>query len=105
MRKQILDAQVAYFLKHDTFFPSVESGGLIIDSTNPPDQTSLENIDAVSDAINIEIPVGHHLTYQFVNYGEYFQVIVIADFAIYGGDKILIGDVKNTGEITLIPDL
>jgi prepilin-type N-terminal cleavage/methylation domain-containing protein len=102
MIRQILDAEVAYFLEHETFFPSVGSGGLIIDSTNPPDQTSSENIDAVSDAINIEIPVGHNLSYQLVNYGEGFQVTAIADFPMYEDVYTkLIGDLKNTGETVI----
>ncbi len=104
MVKQILDAEVAYFLENETFFPDVGGGGLIIESTNPPDQTSSENIDAVSDAINIEIPVGRNLTYQLVNYGESFQVTAIADFPMYEGVFTkLIGDLKNTGEILIFP--
>ena len=104
MVKQILDAEVAYYLENETFFPDVGGGGLIIESTNPPDQTSSDNIDAVSDALNIEIPVGHNLTYHLVNYGEQFQVTVIADFPIYEGVYTkLIGDLNQSGETTLIP--
>ena len=104
MVKQILDAEVAYFLEHETFFPDVGGVGLIIESTNPPDQTSSENIDAVSDAINIDIAVGRHLSYQLVNYGESFQVTVVADFPMYEGVFTkLIGDLKDTGESIIIP--
>lgn len=104
MVKQILDAEVAYFLEHDTFFPAVGSGGLIIESTNPPDQTSSENIEAVSDALNIEIPVGRHLSYELVNYEQQFLVTVIADFPMYEGVYTkLLGYLNKTGKTTLIP--
>jgi prepilin-type N-terminal cleavage/methylation domain-containing protein len=104
MVKQILDAEIVYYLEHETFFPDVGGGGLIIESTIPPDQTSSENIDAISDAINIEITVGHNLSYQLVNYGESFQVTAIADFPMYEGVFTkLIGDVKNTGETIIFP--
>jgi prepilin-type N-terminal cleavage/methylation domain-containing protein len=104
MVRQILDAQVAYFLEHDTFFPAVEDGTLFIESTNPPDETSSENIDAVSNAIKIEIPVGHHLSYELVNYDQQFLVTVIAEFPMYEGVFTkLLGYLNQTGQTTIIP--
>jgi len=104
MVRQILDAQVAYFLEHDTFFPAVEDGTLFIESTDPPDETSSENIDAVSNALNIVIPVGHHLSYELVNYDQQFLVTVISDFPMYEGlFTKLLGYLNKTGQTTLIP--
>ncbi len=59
MVKRLLDAQIIYFLDKNTFFPNLGETVIIghYDSPNSPD------ITRTKEALNIEIPVRHFLTF------------------------------------------
>ena len=61
MVKQILEAQIVYFLDHDKFFPEDDQTILITHDTPPND----EKIQQVSDALKLTITTGHFLDYSF----------------------------------------
>ena len=63
MVKQILDAEIMYYLEHDRFFPTPDYSGI-----NPifiPSSTSSNDpvIMNVSNSLNVTIPVGQFLDY------------------------------------------
>lgn len=60
MAKQILDAQVMYFLEHNQFWGPEDGSTMVINhDTDPTDS----QIAQVRNALNIMIPVGHYLDY------------------------------------------
>ena len=59
MAKQIVDAQIIYYLEHNKFFPEDNKTIIITHSTLPSD----DNIQSVKNALNVTIPVGHLLDY------------------------------------------
>lgn len=108
MAKQILDAQIIYFLEHDKFYP--ETDILIsINNTDPPDK---QEIIDILDNLKITIPVNHFLDYAFYATntlgGEKFTVLISAHFPLFRNDSTttLTGTVYRSGktEIT-VPDL
>lgn len=57
--KQVLDAQVMYYLEHNKFWP--EDGRSIAIYHNTPGTDS--QIDEVKNALKVTIPVGHYLDF------------------------------------------
>ena len=58
MIKQVLDAEIMYFLEHDKFFPEV--GMLMIFHNDLP---SKPEIGQIKSALKIHIPTGHRLDF------------------------------------------
>lgn len=114
MFKQIMDAQIIYFLEHNKFFPEDPAGGsiLITHGTNPSD----ENIEKVRNALNLLIPVGHFLDYTLQSDNQsgeesfYLTISVTMgrDFALFAGGSspgMITGRLDKNGQIfTLIPE-
>ena len=59
MAKQLVDAQIIYFLEHNKFFPEDNETIIVTHGTSPHDN----NIQRIKDALNVTIPVGHFLDY------------------------------------------
>jgi len=78
MAKQIIDAEISYYLENDKFFPSINNPPVAIrhdDTSESPD------VKAVFEKIHINIPTGHFLDYDLVSYIngdgiEQFQVTI-----------------------------
>ena len=60
MMKQILDAEIVYFLKNDNFFPPNIGDTIIITHIDPPNKME---ISQVRNALNLIIPVRHSLDF------------------------------------------
>ena len=110
MIKQLLDAQIIYYLEHDKFFPEPDYSGanpIEITSDASPDDYRIQD---VSDALNITIQGGHFLDYQLLADhtpgDEIFSVTVTAPFALFrNGASLINGSVDKNGNIIyLIPD-
>lgn len=112
MIKQIIDAEIAYFLEHDEFYPDggdvfeiYHSGVPQKNSTNYPDL-----LKEIEDNLKIIIPTGHFLDYTITGFntgGEKSLQVSIQSAKGYGfkivpQEIFLIGVVDEKGEITFI---
>ena len=96
MLKQILDAEVMYFLENNKFFP--EPGQTIqVFKDDPPSKAEIQQI---KDALNVTIPVKHRLDFTITNGFGLCIVTIDADFPIYkGGDTSISATVDDKGTI------
>ncbi|MBW1723199.1 MAG: type II secretion system protein [Deltaproteobacteria bacterium] len=99
MMKQLLDGQITYYLEHDSFFPAVGSGPIIIPpGDNPPPQAQ-DWIIKIKDALKVSIPIGHKLEYMIENYSAYCQIKISAPFPLYrNGHRAIYGTVSSEGK-------
>ncbi len=91
MAKQILDAQITYFLEHDRYYPDTRPFIEIYHSDNPDDQDVLD----IQDSLNIVVPTGHLLDYNFTadntQGNEWFQLNIssVGGFDIIKGSSFV----------------
>jgi len=103
MLKRILDAQVMYFLEHNTFYP--DDGSTIEIYHN--DAPSKPEIIAVEENLNILIPVRHFLDYYLsadnTPGSEFFTLTISADFPLFkDGRPDIIGTLYKDGSIEIL---
>ncbi len=105
MTKQILDAQIIYFLENDKFYP--DNSFVEIYHDDPPGKAVIAQVE---NAIKINIPVGHFLDYTLTGINapgnESFTVVIKVarghNFALFRGGMVpgqLIGTVDSTGQV------
>ncbi|MFH1490697.1 MAG: hypothetical protein ABII06_17450, partial [Pseudomonadota bacterium] len=106
MVKQIMDAEIIYYLENNKFFPD-NTTIIIAHGDDPAD----EDITRVKEALNITIPVGHFLDYTLIVDNNdpddaFFQLIIDVtqgkDFPLFAGGvspgKIVV-QLKKDGRI------
>lgn len=102
MIKQILDAQIIYFLAHNEFFPEF---GQSIEIYHDGGGSSANGVARIKDALNITIPVGHFLDYYIVNMsGGEFEVTISShgDFPLFkDGSTQVTGKLDENGGIAI----
>lgn len=103
MLKRILDAQVMYFLEHNTFYP--DDGSTIEIYHN--DAPSKPEIIAIEENLNILIPVRHFLDYYLsadnTLGSEFCTLKISADFALFkDGRPDIIGILYKDGRIEIL---
>lgn len=101
MLKQILDAEIMYFLEHDTFFP--ENNLYIV--TNSGMSAPAGAIDEIRQAVNVHIPTGHQLDF-IISATADFCIVSISSpqnsFPLFAnGDTFIRGRVDKTGKIDI----
>ena len=101
--KKLLEAQVMYYLEHETFFPGGAPLTISIVHGGPNDPA---DIASVKDALHIAIPEDHFL--DFIIQGDVdLAVITITSPAgqpmdiFKGGHTGLLGQVDRTGRATI----
>lgn len=104
--KNLLEAEIIYYLDHERFFPT-EGKSMTIFPTDPPDD---EDVQAVSEALKINIPVGHNLEYSFYPHAgkseDDVMIQIFAPFALFkNGQRQLIGTVDKTGQVLILGDI
>ncbi|TET92690.1 MAG: type II secretion system protein [Desulfobacteraceae bacterium] len=102
MLKRILDAEIMYFLENEKFFPE-DGTSIDIFKDDPPTKQEIQD---VKDALNIPIPVGHHLNFQIQTFPAtadgFCQVTISASFNLFkDGVKQIYGTVDSEGKITI----
>lgn len=102
MLKRILDAEIMYFLENEKFFPE-DGTSIDIFKNDPPTKQEIQD---VKNALNIPIPVGHHLNFQIQTFPAtadgFCQVTISASFNIFkDGVKEINGTVDREGKITI----
>jgi len=97
MLKQILDAEVMYFLEHNQFFPEPPQTTIQVFKDDPPSKAEIQQI---KDALNVAIPVKHRLDFTITNGIGFCIVRIDADFPIYKeGDTYISAKVDDKGTI------
>ena len=108
MMKQILNAQIMYFLEHETFFPKDKT--YIINHSGQIWPGDEDELNAIQQALNIDIPIGHFLDFTITSDSVEGECTVTISspqnsFPIFkNGDAFLIGKVDKNGQIDLVLD-
>jgi type IV pilus assembly protein PilA len=116
MIKQIIDAEITYFLENDKFYPEAgnafeiyHTGETLINKANAP-----KLLEDIEKELKIIIPTGHFLDYTLTgdtdpSSGEKILTVQIASAVGYGFNIVpgkdpthLIGSVNDKGEITFM---
>ena len=108
MAKQILDAQVVYYLEHNKFYPdntSTEPENSFVFHNDTP--AANPDIQAIKNNLNIVIPTGHLLDYQLTadntNGQETFTLTINSlfnRFDIVKGSSFIRYELDRNGNIT-----
>ncbi len=109
MLKQILDAEIMYFLENDVFFPTQVGERIIIYHSGAPDLPDGIVIDDIKNALKITIPAGHFLNFDIVNTstppGKSCQVNIssFGNFPLFkDGSPSITADVDHNGKIDIL---
>jgi prepilin-type N-terminal cleavage/methylation domain-containing protein len=105
MLKQILDAEIIYYLEHNTFYPENQTYTVAHSGAEAPGGAR----DEIKDQLNIHIPLGHRLDFSIsgINIGGAASSIIIISsyqnsFALFAnGDTFIRGSVNKAGEVTI----
>jgi len=100
MMKQLLDAQILYFLDKNKFYPE-ESGSIEIYQNDSPNKQEILDLAA---ALKLTVPVGNFLNYNITTDNtegaEICVVTISANFPLFkDGSKQLIGRVLSDGNV------
>ena len=103
MLRQLLDAEIFYFLEHDKFFPEVGQTIAVFHDDLP----SKAEITQTRDALKVTIPVGHFLDYTITTLpGQTCMVTVSSfgnSFALFkDGSPSITGTVDKTGKVDIL---
>jgi type IV pilus assembly protein PilA len=105
MVKQIIDAEIAYYLQNDTFFPPNLGDTVAIFSNDPPNK---QEITDIKNALKIVIPVRHNLDFTITRGvdGDNVDAVLVTvgsaagAFALFSdGSVSLTGLVNKDGKI------
>jgi len=105
MVKQIIDAEIAYYLQNDTFYPPNLGDTVMIFSNDPPNK---QEITDIKNALKIVIPVRHNLDFTITRAvdGDNVDAVLVTvgsaagAFALFSdGSVSLTGLVNKDGKI------
>jgi prepilin-type N-terminal cleavage/methylation domain-containing protein len=99
--KQLVDAEVIHFLEKGHYFPDVPGDPLWVYRTDPPEK---EEIKRVYSALNINLPVKHHLDFCLQNMGEDGVLITIfGSYSVFEDGYIIGMSIDLKGNVTSYP--
>jgi prepilin-type N-terminal cleavage/methylation domain-containing protein len=102
MMKQILEAEIIYFLAHDDFFP--KWGDPEISVWHNGGGTSAADQPRALDALKVSIPVGHLLDFRVYRTAAgspaTVEITSAGNFNLFPGVPRIRGTVDKTGKIT-----
>jgi len=107
--KMILNAEIIYFLEHETFFPTNGADTIIIPHSGAPVLPVGIVIDDVKDALEVTIPQGHFLDFTITNttvdpQSPSCQIVInhSKNLDLFkNGKKSIIGLLDKTGKIVI----
>jgi prepilin-type N-terminal cleavage/methylation domain-containing protein len=102
LMKQILDAEIIYYLEENQFFPpATPPGAPPVIAWVPIDaEPGHPAANAIKQALNIAIPVGHHYDVMIMNTGNTVQVSITAPFPIFKNNTfVLARELDQSGKI------
>lgn len=98
MLKQIIDAEIAYYLEHDQFFPNNSSIEILHDGGMNPEGA----VDMVDKNLNIKIPQKHFIDYVLTgdNVNGVFFVTITShgNFDLFKGTSQIYGVLDKDGK-------
>lgn len=97
MAKQILDAQITYFLENDRYFPDAGPPTILIAHNYDPNDPNILDIRRYLD---VTFPAGHRLDYSFTADNTQGNELFILQISSVGGFNIA----KGTDAITYTLD-
>jgi prepilin-type N-terminal cleavage/methylation domain-containing protein len=98
MVKQIMDAQITYYLDRNKFYPEDNSTIEIYHDDLP----GSENVNKIYDNLHIVVPTGHFLNYTFQPNNDEEFVLTIASqggFELFKGTPLISCTLSKNGEI------
>jgi prepilin-type N-terminal cleavage/methylation domain-containing protein len=101
--KQLVDAEIAYFLEKNHYFPEAPGDSLSVWDNDPPEKGEIKE---VLRELNILLPVGHQLDFCFQNMGDDevdggVQIIIFGSASFFGKHLYFISKTINLkGDIT-----
>jgi hypothetical protein len=100
MMKRLMDAQIAFFLENNKFFP-LDGIPVVVYQNDPPTKAEISQI---RNALKITIPVGHRLDYSIHTDNtlgaEWCQIQISAGFPLFkDGHSYLIFTLDKTGRV------
>jgi len=102
MMKQLLNAQIMYFLENETFFPKDKT--YIINHSGQIWPGDEDEINAIQQALNISIPVGHFLDFTIMSDSTKGECVITIQspqnsFPLFkNGASFLVGTVDENGK-------
>ncbi|MBW2007219.1 MAG: hypothetical protein JRJ16_04100, partial [Deltaproteobacteria bacterium] len=103
MLKQILDAEIMYYLEHEEFYPPNVGDTIFIANSDPPDKAEIKQL---LEKINVLIPVGHNLSFTILNTGDRCMVTInspLNAFPLFGdGSPSITGTVNKEGVVEIL---
>jgi prepilin-type N-terminal cleavage/methylation domain-containing protein len=98
--KNLLNAEIIYFLDHDEFFPQVGQTLAVFHNDLPVKAEIIQ----IRDALNVTIPVDHFLDFTITNLpGETCMITISSfnnSFALFkDGSTSITGTVDNAGKV------
>jgi type II secretory pathway pseudopilin PulG len=106
MAKQLLDAEIIYFLEKNKFYPNDATYTIRPSGEEDPEGAG-QNIEKY---LKVSIPVGHHLRYEVTGVNapgsEFFTVTISADFPLFKtGVRTFTAILDKDGNMTyVVPD-
>ena len=101
--RQLLDAEIMYYLENDKFFPKVGET-IVIFHDDPP---SKAEIAQVKDALKVAVPVGHFLDCTITTLPGPSCMVTVSSyknsFALFkDGSPSITGTVDETGKVDIL---
>ena len=107
MLKQILDAQIMYFVENSVFFPLNDTYTVTHSGASDPGGARAE----ILDSLNVDVPVGHQLDFTITgislpDFDLEMCIVIISSpqnsFPLFAnGDTFIRGRVDKTGKIDI----
>ena len=103
MLRDLLDAEIIYFLDNDKFFPEVDHPLDVFHDDLP----SKAEIAQIRDALKITIPVGHFLDFTITTLPDQTCMVTVSSYGnsfplFKGGSPSITGTVDNTGKVDIL---
>ena len=106
MAKQLIDAEIIYFLENDKFYPpdavyTIKPSG---------EEIPAGAIQDIEQNLKMTIPTGHHLRFELYGVNtpgeEYFTAVISADFPLFktGVDSFTASVDGNGNIVYIVPD-
>lgn len=103
MLRQLLDAQIIYFLENDKFFPKVNKTVAVFHNDLP---TKAE-ISQIQDALNVKLPVLHFLDFTIATLPGWTSMVTVSpyknSFPLFkNGSPSIKGIVDKNGKVDIL---
>lgn len=98
MLKQLINAEIAYYLEHDEFFQAGGRISIYHDSMDPPDADEL-----IRKNLNISIPQGHLINYELYAMDDLFYLVISShgNFNLFKNASEVYAELNKDGKVRI----